>query len=109
MKLIKLFLLLPMNTAVCERGFSAMNRINSEGRCKLGSTMLNALMCITIDGPSLESFDPQPAVNHWSSEVHRRPGSRKQKEDTATSDSDDYSLTFDSDLELVSDIDDYDN
>ena len=66
-------------------------------------------MCITIDGPSLESFDPQLAVNHWSSEVHRRPGSRKQKEDTATSDSDDYSLTSDSDLELVSDIDDYDD
>ena len=51
-----------------------MNRIISEGRSHMGNMMLNSL-CISIDGPSLESFDAQPAIN----EVHRRPGYRKPK------------------------------
>ena len=41
------------------------------------SGILNSLMTVSISGPNLEMFDPQPAVNHWSSEVHRRPGYTK--------------------------------
>ena len=77
MKLISLVSLLPMNTAVCERGLSKMNQIKSQSRSGMGSAILNSLMTISIKGPNLEMFDPQPAVNHCSSEAHRRPGYRK--------------------------------
>ena len=100
MKLISLVSLLPVNTAVCERGFSMMNRIKSEGRSRMGSTMLNSLMCISIDRPSLESFDAQPAVNQWSSEVHRRPGYRKPSKDVSI----DSSTCFSSEYEFSSDM-----
>ena len=42
MKLIRLVLLLPMNTAVCERGFSKMNQIKSQSRSGMGSAILNS-------------------------------------------------------------------
>ena len=41
--------------------------------------MLNSFMSISINGPNLQLFDPQPAVNHWALPVHRRPGYRKPK------------------------------
>ena len=65
LKIIRISLLLPMNAVVCERGFSMMNRIKTEESGMLNSA-LNALMYISTDGPSLEDFDPQPAVNYWA-------------------------------------------
>lgn len=90
LKIVKLVMLLPMNTAVCERGFSAMKRIKSDSRCRLKTETLNSFLKITIDGPSLAQFDPQPAVEHWlSSATHRRPESKKRKrKDTLEIDSD---------------------
>ena len=74
-------MLLPMSTAVCERGFSAMRRIKSDSRCGLKTDTLNSLLKISIDGPSLAQFNPQPAVEHWlSSATHRRPESKKRKQ-----------------------------
>ena len=40
MKIISIFMLLPMNTSICERGFSAMNRIKSDGRSVMLSSTL---------------------------------------------------------------------
>ena len=57
-------LLLPINTVVCERGFSMMNCIKTEESGTLNSA-LSALMYISTDGPSLEDFHPQPPVNYW--------------------------------------------
>jgi hypothetical protein len=107
MKLISLVSLLPMSTAACERGFSMMNRIKSDGRSRMGSTTLNSLMCISIDGPSLESFDAQPAVNQWSSEVRRRPGHRKPSSSKDVSI--DSSSCFSSEYEFSSESSDYES
>lgn len=79
MKVVSIFLLLPMNTAVCERGFSMMNAIKSQSRSVLQNSTLNAIMLLSIDGPTLESFNPQPAVDFWAATVQRRPGFRRHK------------------------------
>ena len=52
----------PISNAKVERGFSAMRRIKTDWRSSLGEDTLDSLMRISIDGPSLEHFDPKPAV-----------------------------------------------
>ena len=95
-----------------------MNRIKSKGRAGLKNSVLNSLMCISSDGDSLESFDPQPAVNEWTNNVCRRPGSRKDRPTSSSTLrlSDCESFTDDNseyDSELIhseiSDHDEYDN
>ena len=50
-------------TAVCERGFSCMNRENSLQRKRLGKdTPLDHIMRINIDGPSLVNFDTEKLI-----------------------------------------------
>jgi hypothetical protein len=105
MKVVSTFMLLRMSTAVCERGFSMMNRIKSENRAVMVSSTLNTLMLLSIHGHSLESFNPQAAVNHWASTVHRRPGVRKPKTSTVINvdndeDTYDFSDYSDDDIEL---------
>ncbi|KAJ8036666.1 hypothetical protein HOLleu_20709 [Holothuria leucospilota] len=74
-KLVQMALLYPMNTAVCERGFSEMNRIKSDGR----SDTLSALMKVSIDAPDLGHFDPDPAIYCWlnKAQLTRIPGASK--------------------------------
>ena len=81
MRLISIVMLLPTNTASCERGFSLMNQIKSKGRAGLVTSFTTDLMTICTNGGSIEEFDPQPAVNEWTRSVktHRRPGVRKEK------------------------------
>ena len=70
LKVVEIILLLPMNTAACERGFSKMNIIKSDYRAQLQSVSLN-LMYLSIDGPSVQEFDPQPAIDYWASKSLR--------------------------------------
>lgn len=82
-----------------------MNRIKSDGRCRLGNTMLNSLMCILIDGPPLELFNPQAAVTSWSKSAHRRPDSRTKR---CNSNEPDVSSMYDSEYDSFSDETDND-
>lgn len=67
-------LVLPISAAQCERGFSAQNRIKNSTRSCLGVSTTEDLMRISLEGPSLEQFDPSPAVDRWlSSKRARRP------------------------------------
>ena len=72
LKVVEIILLLPMNTAACEHGFSKMNIIKSDYRTQLQSV---SLMYLSIDGPSVQEFDPQPAIDYWASKslCVRRP------------------------------------
>ncbi len=81
MRLISIVMLLPTNTASCERGFSLMNRIKSKDRAGLLTSFTTDLMTICTNGESIEEFDPQPTVNEWVTSVktHRQPGVRKEK------------------------------
>lgn len=76
--LVEIILILPVSTACCERGFSCVKRIKSNLRSTLTTETLDVLVRISLDGRSLEKFDPMPAVKHWweAGERSRRPGFR---------------------------------
>jgi len=51
--LVSIRMILPLNTACCERGFSKMKLIKTYLRNRLHDTTLSALMMISINGPAL--------------------------------------------------------
>jgi hAT family C-terminal dimerisation region len=65
-------LIMPISTAVVERGFSAMNLIKTELRSLLSERMLNALMLILLEGPPLSKFDFKRAVFAWYEKAPRK-------------------------------------
>ena len=65
MMLIEIILVIPVSTAVCERGFSAMKRIKSDWRSSLSPEMLDTLMLISLEGPSYQEFRAEDAVTRW--------------------------------------------
>ena len=74
--LMRLFLIIPVNTAMCERGFSCMKRIKSDWRCSLSTPSLSRLMYLSIQGSAPDDFDACGAVHRWwgSGQRTRRPG-----------------------------------
>lgn len=56
---------IPVSTAECERGFSAMNIILSELRSVMLIDHVSALMFIKIQGPPLGLWKPQDYVKSW--------------------------------------------
>ena len=64
-ELIARGLTIPIATADCERGFSAMNRIKTSPRNRLKTKTLEQLMFISIEGPALEQFDFSAAAEKW--------------------------------------------
>ena len=71
LKVVNILLVLPMTTAVCKRGFSCLNRIKSDQRTRLVERTTEDLMRISIDGPSIEEFDPIPAIEIWWKDTKR--------------------------------------
>ena len=57
--LLEIMKAISSNTAVCHHGFSCMNRENSVQQTRLEEYTLGHIMCINIDGPSLENFDTE--------------------------------------------------
>ena len=67
-QLAEIALCLPMNTACCERAFSAMKMIKNDWRACLHPTTLSTLMRIAIEGPDCKDYNPDPAVKEfWES------------------------------------------
>ena len=73
--IVSLCLLLPLSTSICERGFSAMNRLKSDSRSRLLPKSVSELMNICLNGVSLANYDSTSAVNAWykSAMRQRRP------------------------------------
>ncbi|KAG1682967.1 4-aminobutyrate aminotransferase, mitochondrial [Nymphon striatum] len=71
----ELVLVLPLNTACCERGFLQMKIIKSDWRSSLTPKTLDSLMRIVIDGPDIDTFDPSRSVQLFltSGQRQRRP------------------------------------
>lgn len=69
--LVEITLILPLSTACCERGFSVMGKIKSDWRSCLSVEVLDCLMRIRIEGPTVAEFDPQPGLNFWCSSGSR--------------------------------------
>ena len=74
--LFEFYLLMPLNTAVCERGFSTMKRVKCDWRSSLQATQLQRLVYLAIEGPRTEDYNPARAVESWwtSGQHTRRPG-----------------------------------
>ncbi|XP_049923984.1 zinc finger protein 862-like [Epinephelus moara] len=69
--LVNIMLVLPVSSAVCERGFSAQRRIKSDVRGSLHVDTVEDLIRISLEGPSLEEFDAKEAVQMWFSQSKR--------------------------------------
>ena len=57
--LLEVTMTISSNTALCERGFSYINREKSVLQTRLGEGTLGHIMRINIDGPSLVNFDTE--------------------------------------------------
>lgn len=64
--LLQIMLTISSNTAVCECGFSCMNRENTVLQTKLSEDILDLIMVINIYGPSLDNFDTEKFVSDWT-------------------------------------------
>ena len=64
-------LVIPVHSADCERGFSAMGRIKTKLRSRLCNQSVNSLMFISIEGPDLFDFDFGKVLQNWA-RVHNR-------------------------------------
>ena len=71
-KLAAIGLLMPMSTADCERGFSALSHIKTDLQNCLSSNTLNCLMTIAVEGPPLNEFPYEKACDVWGSWRNRR-------------------------------------
>ncbi|KAK0132143.1 Zinc finger protein 862 [Merluccius polli] len=60
--LVHILLVLPVSSAVCERGFSSQKRIKSDARASLHTDTVEDLIRISVEGPSLEDFDSRESV-----------------------------------------------
>ena len=65
-------LCLPLTTTDCERAFSTMRRVKTRLRGQLINKTLNNCMRISIEGPPLQEFDFNTAVEDWSKLKKRR-------------------------------------
>ena len=77
--LVKLVLVFPLSTAVCERGFSTLRRVKSDWYCSLLTPAIDDLMRVSIEGPSkLKYFDIVSAMNRWwlSVKKSKRPNTQ---------------------------------
>ena len=71
-KLACIALVIPVSTAECERSFSAMKRIKTDSRNRLLTENLNHLMRISIEGPLIDQFDFEQALELWRAMRQRR-------------------------------------
>ena len=73
--LIEICLVIPCQTACCERENSCMNQIMTDWHCTLDVSTVEALMRISINSLLPEDYHAALAVGHWmeSGERSRRP------------------------------------
>ena len=71
-KLAAAALVIPMSTADCERGFSAMKRIKTDLRNSLKTETLDYLMRISIEGKDREDFNFDRSADMWAAKRNRR-------------------------------------
>ena len=73
--IIELCLVMPVQTACCERGNSCLNRVMTDFRSSLDVSTVDALMFIALNGPNHSDYNATRAVARWlnSGERLRRP------------------------------------
>ena len=68
-------IVMPIQTACCERGNSCVNRIMTDFRSSLDVSTVDAIMCISLNGPEHAEYNATRAVARWldSGQRLRRP------------------------------------
>ena len=46
-------------------GFSCVKRLKNDWRSSLTTQMMNHLLCVSLEGPTLEEYDAERAVHLW--------------------------------------------
>lgn len=88
-KLLRRLRVVPSSTAECERGFSAMNLICNDLRCRLSVPHMSALLFIKLEGPPLHQWNPSDYTRSWlrkhrsAEDTRIRPTSNKDLEEKA--------------------------
>jgi hypothetical protein len=85
--IFELFLICPFTNAKVERMFSCMNRVKNDWRSCLRQDRLESLLRISEEGPEIDKFEPDTAMDEWyndkvrrlSANFHRYPEKRKRK------------------------------
>lgn len=70
-ELVRAVKTLPVSTAECERGFSALNKVITSKRSKLSVKNVSSLLFLKINGSPLGSFNPTAFVRTWGVCGHR--------------------------------------
>ena len=73
---------LPVSSADCERGFSTMNIVCNDTRNRLTVEHISNLMFISLLGPPVKEFDPEPYVKEWL-KTHRSADDTRTRVTTA--------------------------
>ncbi|XP_060596481.1 zinc finger protein 862-like [Ruditapes philippinarum] len=71
-KLAVIALCMQVTSVECERSFSTQNRIKSKYRASLGDVSLEALMRVSLFGPSVENFDSEQCARQWLTKRRRK-------------------------------------
>ena len=66
------FLVAPVSTVDCERGFSRQNLIKTCLRNRMSVEALDKLLRLSIEGPSVDKFHYEKAVEKWAKIKNRR-------------------------------------
>lgn len=88
-KFIRLTRAFTCSTVECERGFSAMNCIITDLRSSLTIPRTSNLLFLSLNGPAVEDFNPEPYAKLWlkthlSADDQRRGGvTKKGNEDVS--------------------------
>ena len=76
----ELLFALPFTNSKVERTFSTMKVVKTDQRTSLKTDTLDDLMEINVEGPSLDNFSADRAINLWWSDRTRRPNQKPRKE-----------------------------
>lgn len=65
LKIYEVAMVLPISSAICERGFSCLKRIKSDWRSGLTTEQMCRLMAVSIQGPSFDDYVAERALHRW--------------------------------------------
>ncbi|XP_033012167.1 nucleolar complex protein 2 homolog isoform X3 [Lacerta agilis] len=68
-KVLNFLQVLPLSTAECERGFNQLNLIKADIWNSPFVTTVDDLLMVQMNGPNLEVFNPENAINLWWKDV----------------------------------------
>ena len=70
--LMEHFMVIPLNSATCERGFSSQNIVKTKLRNRLTEDRMDQLLRVAINGPSFGNFDYNKAAQKFREMKERR-------------------------------------